>query len=263
MWLVILLEVDVGNHLSSGWLLAGPASPEKHSWAVTIPKVIPLSETGTQSCARALFQDSKTHGWSRVKSIWAGTCICWRGWAQHRVLPLLFSQIHLLTVAKGLHLCAPSVAYSLEKKEQAFAILQPQKELNPPCNQWLSEVNLSPLWLLDLVESHQYLWSHFIFFWLFFKLGRKKIKILGPNSCCDSWEALRKHHQLKESSCKLLWVWGVYGPAVVVSLWGQIHNSTLVSLKLSTREEEKKREGGWQSRTTLPDMATDNGNEAI
>lgn len=65
MRLVILLEVDAGKHLSYGVLLAGLASPGKHSWAATTAKVIPLPERGTQSCA--LFQDSLKHvdgpGW--------------------------------------------------------------------------------------------------------------------------------------------------------------------------------------------------------
>lgn len=57
----------MGKHLSYGLILAGPASPGKHSWAATTPKVIPLPETGTRSCVCALFQDSLKHmdspGW--------------------------------------------------------------------------------------------------------------------------------------------------------------------------------------------------------
>jgi len=59
--LIVLLDVDVGKHLPYGLRLAGPASPGKHSWATTTPKVFPLPEMGTQSCVCALFQDPLKH----------------------------------------------------------------------------------------------------------------------------------------------------------------------------------------------------------
>lgn len=78
----------------------------------------PPRDRHSELCMCFIPRLSKTHGQSRVESLGAGTCVCWRGWARHRVLPLLFSQIHLLTVAEGLHLCAPLVVYSLEKKKE-------------------------------------------------------------------------------------------------------------------------------------------------
>lgn len=77
----------------------------------------PPRERHSELCMCFIPRLSKTHGQSRVETLGAGTSIYWRGWAQRQVLLLLFSQTHLLTVAEGLHLCAPSVAYSLEKKK--------------------------------------------------------------------------------------------------------------------------------------------------
>lgn len=47
MHLVILLEVDVGKHLSCGLFLVGPAAPGKHRWTAAIPNVVSVQEAGT------------------------------------------------------------------------------------------------------------------------------------------------------------------------------------------------------------------------